>query len=330
MKNNKGITLIALIITIIVMLILVAVTITIAVNGGLFNYAREAGIKTNEAKDAEQKFAEIGEGLTYEGLIEKYSGITAGTVAADPARFYGATVTGYTWPNQNNEDITWRIFHSDGQNIYLIAADYVKYAPDSENNSITVNSDYCLSMDDVISDYSGGTDIASSKAKKWIDDYLTSINDNMKAVAYMLDNSIWDTLYKGINAEYSIGGPTLKMFVKSYNATHENKIAYITSDDQNDYGYKVKLGNETYTYYLEELDSRNNLYYIPWNANIKAYKMWLASPPAADQHDVLDVNDEGNLGSHNYDDIEIGFRPIVCLKSDVALESVSEGVYRIK
>lgn len=54
MRSQKGITLIALVITIIVMLILVAVTITIAVNGGLFNYAQKAAVDTNEAKDNEQ------------------------------------------------------------------------------------------------------------------------------------------------------------------------------------------------------------------------------------------------------------------------------------
>ena len=46
MKNKRGITLIALIITIIVMLILVAVTINVAINGGLFNRATEASFRT--------------------------------------------------------------------------------------------------------------------------------------------------------------------------------------------------------------------------------------------------------------------------------------------
>ena len=57
LKENNGITLIALIITIIVMLILVAVTITVAVNGGLFEYAGRAGRETNEAIDKEQTLA---------------------------------------------------------------------------------------------------------------------------------------------------------------------------------------------------------------------------------------------------------------------------------
>lgn len=60
MKSQKGITLIALVITIIVMLILVAVTITIAVNGGLFNYAKKAAVDTNEAMKNEQ---DLGSGI---------------------------------------------------------------------------------------------------------------------------------------------------------------------------------------------------------------------------------------------------------------------------
>ena len=59
MRSQKGITLIALVITIIVMLILVAVTITMAVNGGLFDYASEATKATNNAIDAE---GELGSG----------------------------------------------------------------------------------------------------------------------------------------------------------------------------------------------------------------------------------------------------------------------------
>ena len=49
MKKNKGITLIALVITIIVMLILVVVTIRISTKGGLFDYAGKAARETKDA-----------------------------------------------------------------------------------------------------------------------------------------------------------------------------------------------------------------------------------------------------------------------------------------
>ena len=48
LKNEKGITLIALIITIIVMLILVGVTINVALNGGLFTKASDAAMETEK------------------------------------------------------------------------------------------------------------------------------------------------------------------------------------------------------------------------------------------------------------------------------------------
>ena len=71
-KNTaKGITLIALVITIIVMLILVAVTISMALNGGLFGYAKDATTKTKSKMEAESQLAsgriKIG-GVWYDSL----------------------------------------------------------------------------------------------------------------------------------------------------------------------------------------------------------------------------------------------------------------------
>jgi len=53
LKEQRGITLIALIITIIVMLILVAVTVTVALNGGLFKTAKQATSETDLEKEKE-------------------------------------------------------------------------------------------------------------------------------------------------------------------------------------------------------------------------------------------------------------------------------------
>ena len=53
MKEQKGITLVALVITIIVMLILVGVSITVALKGGLFTTAKDAANNTKESVNAE-------------------------------------------------------------------------------------------------------------------------------------------------------------------------------------------------------------------------------------------------------------------------------------
>ncbi len=57
--SNQGITLIALIITIIVMLILVGVTINVALQGGLFTTAKEAVKQTQIAQVKEMIVSDI-------------------------------------------------------------------------------------------------------------------------------------------------------------------------------------------------------------------------------------------------------------------------------
>ena len=54
MKKQNGITLIALVITIIVMLILVGVSVTVSLNGGLFTTAQNAKAKTQLESEKEQ------------------------------------------------------------------------------------------------------------------------------------------------------------------------------------------------------------------------------------------------------------------------------------
>ena len=69
MKGQKGITLVALVITIIVMLILVAVSVTIALNGGLFTTAENAADQTRDALNRENQ---LDSGNVYfEGIGEK-------------------------------------------------------------------------------------------------------------------------------------------------------------------------------------------------------------------------------------------------------------------
>ncbi len=75
--TSKGITLIALVITIIVMLILVAVTISMAINGGLFEKAGKATGDTKNAMDAEQALASgqiTIDGKTYASIDDYLAG----------------------------------------------------------------------------------------------------------------------------------------------------------------------------------------------------------------------------------------------------------------
>ena len=78
MKDTKGITLIALIITIIVMLILVGVTVTTAINGGLFTASQEAKFKTevSQIKEFVEKLSDkLGNSIIVIGSLKKDGGV---------------------------------------------------------------------------------------------------------------------------------------------------------------------------------------------------------------------------------------------------------------
>ena len=64
MKKNNGITLIALIITIVIMLILAGVTISILINNGIIGKAKDAKDKTAEAYEEEKT---VGDNLNING-----------------------------------------------------------------------------------------------------------------------------------------------------------------------------------------------------------------------------------------------------------------------
>ena len=65
MKKNKGITLIALIITIVIMIILVTVSISILINSGIIGKAKDAKDKTAEAYEDEKR---VGDNLNIDGV----------------------------------------------------------------------------------------------------------------------------------------------------------------------------------------------------------------------------------------------------------------------
>lgn len=71
-KNNKGITLIALVITIIVLLILAGVTIaTLTVDNGILTQAGNAKDKTTEAESIERVQVEVADSYGLDGTIDK-------------------------------------------------------------------------------------------------------------------------------------------------------------------------------------------------------------------------------------------------------------------
>ena len=380
LKENKGITLIALVITIIVLLILAGVAISmLSGENGILNQAARAKQRTGETSVEEQvklaaaaamannyhtiakeelikELAKYGlkldneesdvwtvtdQGITYtiksNGDVskkEEKSGLSAADLK-DNADAIGAEVN-YIAPVDS--DIKWRLFFADNENIYLIAKDYISVAnlPSKNGNKPEYENDEpkAGTFINVYNLYDGSKNIIDNNTLKsalgtyykWANNHPSASNPNIKAVAYMLDTDIWTKQYGTEKTKYVIGGPTIEMFATSYNTKggHESGKEIIEIDyESGENGYKVKWkGESSYNNYIEGLNTSEykNLYIIDTEPVITSY--WLASPSNESSSFVMDVNDSGCVGIDRTDITKyggLGFRPIVCLNSDVKL-----------
>lgn len=266
----------------------------------------------------------------------------SGDILQNPSLYYGSIVSNYTI-NQNiqDENIQWKIFYADKENIYLITSDYVKNSniPNGKKGStILKHGDYNGSFDTVLSDYNGANDIKEQKIRNLntdyfeINDYIkNNENNNMKAVAYMLDKTQWDLYCNKDYADYAIGGPTLQLFIDSWNSKGYTQLYY---NNVNKNGYYVGDNQTPDTLFINLVNDNeiHDVLYFPheylWN-NIKGY--WLASPSAYHQSDyVMRCSGVGALGNDMYNKDIVSFRPVVCLKSRVVLTKQENGQYKIK
>lgn len=338
--KEKGITLVALVVTIIILLILAGITINLVVGeNGLLQRAQMASntmanATANEMKMMGEYETEINEvnnpshGLTKVGSTTLSSSNVSGNEALKA--HYGE-MTDFT----SVGEVQWQLFYDDADYCYVIASDYVdngKLTNASDLVKTGVYTNYCAYFGQQNAQYggtaalstkTGSVDIANNtfnqKYLQWPlqDAHKDSIEVNMKAVAYMMDTSKWSN-FTGKYGEFAIGGPTVEMFAKSYNAKHStNQMGtYDTLDstNSNQYGYMVKLGTGNWNSYISGLDtnSGNGNMWVIANSQ-KAYGMWLASPSSGGGANVFCVNYSGTLSIGSVASISNGFRPLVSI-----------------
>ena len=407
-ETQKGITLIALVITIIVLLILAGVSIAMLTgqNGILTQAQNSKTITENKSAEEKVKLAvmsartrsetaaleldklkeeianqggtatnnEFPVNVTMDGksFTVTNTGVVTATgssttnpnppastdtlkasdIAAktDKTKIYGATVTGYTLPSGTTTDVKWKIFYADNSNIYLIADNYVERAnlPNSTDGKTATahkpndGSSSCARaayFSNILEDYKDGSSrITESKLKALNNDYFnkkgyTSANNNMKSVAYMMDTTAWNSKFRDTNkAEYVIGGPTVELLFKSYNEKYETayESQAVESSDKSDTGYQIRMtSKDSWSITIGSmLKTSDSLYVITKQTD--AYAYWLASPSAYGGNNVMYVGSNGFIDNYSYNYNGIGFRPLVCLKSDVTLEKVSDTEYAIQ
>jgi len=163
-KNKKGITLIALIVTIIVMLILVGVTINVALNGGLFEKTEEATRLTQIEAEKEELLSAVVAAIGNDGKVNLgyldnnlpagWSG-TGGTYKSPKENIYNVDATGNITHNSKEEpgkenkpegfDWTTIGMNVDTDAEYVCERGFYKFRFTTEGELIVTNS-----IDDIV------------------------------------------------------------------------------------------------------------------------------------------------------------------------------------
>ena len=247
------------------------------------------------------------EGVKYAFYVDGKRKVTSAGVGAANSEYitdFGKLVTGYTGYINYSETDEWRLFYADNNYAYLI------------KNRIG-NTDYKLTDTSVVTGFE--TSIISILAQNLNIKYTMNgdwalknngndLNRNIKVVAALLDTSKW-TEYKTSDAEWTVGAPTLEMYIASCNATHsiqcdckvENNTAtgYLVNKDSGEFNeYISGLGNS--------LDIDKALY------SNGVFNWWLASPSAGDTDRLMYVSTDGSIG-HRYSTEKYGICPVAAI-----------------
>lgn len=277
--KENGITLVALVVTIIVLLVLAGLTISLALNkNGIIERSKLAASKYSDAADKEQAdLEEINSKVNNITTESEISKLTIGT-ALDAAD-YGKKVS---YAGNTTE---WRLFYKDSNYAYII-----------HNSTVSLSGD----LDSLGSTYTNGASVSEvgKKLNSSIQEAFTTTNTNtkIKAVAYLTDTNVWNKTYKKGDAIFAIASPSIELFCKSYNAVQSaNNVNLVVDPDKT--GYWYSYGNSIAT------TENGGLY-----NNGTAY--WLSSP--YDYNAMIYLASNGAL-SNAATSYEYAVRPVVCI-----------------
>ena len=272
--------------------------------------------------------------------------INAETVQAEPNTYYGKEVTNYITGNGVNK---WRVFHSDGTNIYLIADDYILQSEVPSKDGVSISDAHnpggytVARTSDLLNKYMGAPGIMANTSEiglKWLSRYLnyTTDNgttyplreqtcDNIKVTEFLLDTSIWN-IYKNDTAEYAIGGTPIELYVESYNNKHPKSNA-------EQLGYTIEYANTingqcgyTCSNQTDLSDLSDNGIYIIEDTS-KANGVFLASPASSSSDFMKNFTLEARSGGSivaGFGSDNCGLRPVVCLNSNINLKEVGNNL----
>ena len=355
---DEGITLVALVVTIIILLILAGVTINMVLGkNGLIEKSKIAKVKyENAALDEKAQLDSASKVMndlygdystddnktnssTSTGTTVKVGDEVITITAENAKNYYGWKVTNYN----STAGGTYRIFYYDAVGKYGEAntlylkrdwtANDVKlvtkisdssWTDTNKNNAVTMmrkmNPAYAKS--------------AERSAEKF-ESYGNLENNNERATAWLCDTTQFEPFVDSTMANFAIGGPSVEMYCDSYNqVTHTSGAtgtdaltASYQSTDVPGYIYQVngEKQNDGWHTNVDTVDlSGYHGMYLANKTEKGSYWWWLASPSAYNAAFVCGVGGTSALLSYGYVSVALGVCPAVSLKSGVQLEIVNE------
>ena len=251
-------------------------------------------------------------GIDANGGVEKIPEIIA-KIRANPQAYYGKKVTNYKASDSDTN--TYRIFYvdkdnyfKDGYNTIYLKADYT--GGGSCSTSYDASQTLIKRMNPLWA--TKGNTVAAKTT--------TISNQNEQAAAWLCDPSKWTAYCDTDKANYAIGGPSVEMYVKSYNQTHGDDAlgCQYQTNTVPGYIYKVKDTIQNSGWYTNDNTLDYSMTYKSMYCGQNGKRTgswWLASPSAHSSISVCDVGgSNARLYGNNYyyDDV---VSPLVSLKS---------------
>lgn len=404
LKERKGITIIALIITIIVLLILAGVTIiTLTGENGILTKATRAKEDTAKAELIEKAKVDIIEQQSnangdiskeqIQKVLQKYfsnipeelpdSIVGIELIAKDEYGGYkimgeeiytgdlsekiepGATlaekITVDNYGDYINYSVDlkidgdqdgdttdvddWRIFYKDETgNVFIISADYVP-----NTNTILDNAVNQIGVIDIGNTYGirwwlkrtyNEIDTNITNLFKFGFDYSKStLNNNIILTSKLLDANIWSGFASGVEGATAIAGPTLEIYMASWNAKGYTKLNY---DNSKEVGYYIGTSNSpTGTHVSIKSDTKgyNDTLYYPHKSKYdnSCFGYWLVSP-SAEVSTSTNIIGEYQYGVDCTGEITdctltadyYAVRPLVCLPAGTQGNQDNKGIWQIQ
>ena len=200
-------------------------------------------------------------------IVAIVKNITAEMIANNPTEYYGKTVTNYTSLNGQSD---WKIFYSNGTNIFLITGDYVENSKiDKIATGMTTARTYrawwtSAPAMQTVTDETKTLFMATGYT-------LDSGENNSKCVSTLLNTNNWNGFLDNENrtgkAKEAIGGATIEMWMDSWNNLYKNVDGELFCNNTDRYGYYVgttsgpKSTDISYSVMEAKKGYQNKLYY---------------------------------------------------------------------